>query len=207
MFHFEDWASLLLNNQFWPNFLATLIGVILGGIITLYVTYRGIRAQSKANYISTLKTLFSEIQDNEHALRNGEPFNLKIMEKQYKPLFLLLCTQVISGSLSSERLGTLANHKLIATLVNEERKLSLHNLLVSQLMSMLSAQEWDSKIKIDIFNWLYTNLQEKQKIIAQDCLDLMSILEAEIISKASKKGFLRYFELNKKVEKLLNTKA
>lgn len=196
-------ANILLYRQFLSDFFATLIGVILGGVITLLIALWQMKRQSRNIYISTLKTIFSELQDNERTLREGERFDLEIHKNKYKPLLVFLCNQVISGSLASERLGYFANHKLISSLVTVERKLSLHNMLVSKLMDMLSIEDWNSKVKIDLFIWFYGNLEEKQKIIAHDCKSLMSVLEAEIVLHANREEFLKYLKKNKDVESYL----
>lgn len=190
-------------SQFLPNFAATIIGIVLGGIVTIAIALWQIRLQTKKNYVSTLKSLFSELQDSERVFRQGKSFNLKIGTKEYKLLLFLLNRSALSGSLSSERLGFLGNHKLISSLTAVERKITLHNHLVVTLMNSLSSHDWSTQAQTGVFDWLYKNLNEKQKILIDDFKRMMQVLATEIQLNSKKSEFIKYCGENKKVEESL----
>lgn len=164
--------------QFWPQFSATLIGVLLGGAITFCLVKWQIKKEITNNYTSTLRSLFSEFQENERALRQGESFEIHTNNKKYKLIIGILNKSVLAGALGSGRLGIVSDHKLIASLVFLERKIELHNQITLALMGNL-----DSLVNTThdgILNWFISNLSEKQKSLMDDFRNMLQVVQGKI---------------------------
>ncbi len=189
--------------QFFPNTAATLIGVILGGLTTLAIVYWQLRRESQTLFVSTLRTLFSEFQENERTLRQGEPLELTASGKVYRFLLTYLSASSIRGALSSERLGLLGHHKLTASLVLLERKVLLHNRIVDAVFEAINNLQQPSynRDQPNVVGWLSKNLNEKQRILREDFINMMDVvriledrkIKLFLIPEAVLRAYRRFF--------------
>ncbi|GAI23255.1 unnamed protein product, partial [marine sediment metagenome] len=144
--------------------------------------------------------------DNDRLFRQGKSFNLKLAGLgEYELTLVLVNKTILSGALSSEKLGIYANHKLISSLVTLERGIAMHNLIVSKIMDMISTS-FSPQLK-PVFEWLVKNLKEKQKILIDNFKAMLPVLSAEIAIHSKRKQLKQYVKDNKKVEKAIKNKT
>jgi hypothetical protein len=187
--------SQMVNN-FIANLLSTILGVLIAAYISWVVFKKQQRDQIKYNYVVSLRSIFSEIQDNEYVLREGEKMDLTVNpSKKYKILLVILNHSILSGVLPS--LSTYGNHKLIASLCRVERTTIMHNLAVESVLQMMSCKNFQA----DIFDWFYDNLNKKQKVLLDAFEDIMKVLVIEIKNNSSIEALNSYFSENKATER------
>jgi len=164
--------------NFWPNFISTLIGVFVAGILSALTILWQIKKQNTSIYISTLKTLLVEVADNKKTMLEGEKFKLIMGDIKHELLMTEFSKIALDGALSSERLNHINSDKITNKLLMHSKKIYMHNITEAMIISNLGIFTSD---KPEFLNWLIENLNEKQLLLTVDFDMIIDALTVEIL--------------------------
>lgn len=163
--------------EFIPNFIATLLGLVIAALISIF-TYRWQEEKrDKSMYVSTLKTLLSEVKHNKITVDTGEKFRLVRNGVTEELLLTEFSKTALDGALASERLNRIQNNSLTDKLIAHSKRINLHNNTEIMIFTHMGTFTLDSPQYLD---WLIENMNEKQEILKKDFKTIINMLGKEI---------------------------
>lgn len=187
-------------SEFWPGFISTVLGIILTGLISLFTILWQVKRQQVSIYLSTIKTLLSEVKDNNRVITSGEKFTLNLFNIEHKLLMTQFGHVVLDGALSSERLNNFFNDELTNELVLFNRKIKLHNFTEGLLTEGLADTKDEKRSYLE---WMIENLNTKQELLLVDFETVIRLLEREIFKYEKNEKHTKLKENFKKCFKML----